>query len=64
MMTTITPLKIIRNWHKLFYGCQAIIKLSSEELVKVRIRNELNSLGYFMIRWRKRLLNVLLTLKR
>lgn len=62
-MMTVTPLKIIRNWHKLFYGFQAIIKLSSEELVKVRIKNALNSFDHFM-RWRKHLLNIVFTLKR
>ncbi|XP_025420508.1 transient receptor potential cation channel subfamily A member 1 isoform X3 [Sipha flava] len=33
-MMTISPMKIVRNWRKVFYGCQAIKKLSSEELVK------------------------------
>jgi len=39
-MMTSSPLEVIRHWHKVFYGCQAIQKLSSEELIKVRIRNK------------------------
>lgn len=41
-MMTISPLKIVRNWRKVFYGCQAIKKLSSEELVKVRKISKFN----------------------
>lgn len=36
-----SPLEVIRHWHKVFYGCQAIQKLSSEDLIKVRIRKNL-----------------------
>lgn len=39
-MMTSSPLEVIRHWHKVFYGCQAIQKLSSEELIKVRIRKK------------------------
>lgn len=37
-MTTILPMKIARNWRKIFYDYNAMKKLSSEELVKVRMK--------------------------
>ncbi|CAH1708732.1 unnamed protein product [Aphis gossypii] len=44
-----SPLEVIRHWHKVFYGCQAIQKLSSEDLIKAAESGNLDDFNRLFI---------------
>ncbi|KAE9527713.1 hypothetical protein AGLY_012786 [Aphis glycines] len=49
MSSSSSPLEVIRHWHKVFYGCQAIQKLSSEDLIKAAESGNLDDFNRLFI---------------